>query len=256
MLTIERRQEIVSLLTTKSFFRLNELAQKLNASISTIRRDINTLQEEGVVQRTHGGVVFLGERNALPYFHDRQTVCAEEKKQIAQFAATLVEDGETVIIDGGTTPYQVAVALKNKNIQVVTNSLPVANLFADSRNVQLVSTGGVLHPGTGVYLGPYANNTLKNIRAQKAFMGVAGITGEGLYNSNALVVETEQFMLHAVSEVYVVADYTKFGRHALAFLCDFTLVTGIITVQPPTEEKQKTLNEVEAKGVSIIYTKR
>ncbi len=146
MLTAERRQKIMGLLTAKPFWRLDDMAKRLGTSVSTVRRDINTLQEEGIAKRTHGGVMFLGERSALPYFHDRQAVMAEEKKLIAKFAASLVEEGETVIIDGGTTPYQVAVALREKNIQVVTNSLPVANLFADSQNVQLVSTGGVLHP--------------------------------------------------------------------------------------------------------------
>jgi DeoR family transcriptional regulator, fructose operon transcriptional repressor len=139
-----------------------------------------------------------------------------------------VEDGETIIIDGGTTPYQVALQLREKRIQVVTNSLPVANLFADSRNVELIGTGGILYPGTGVYLGPYAAEMLKNIRAQKAFIGVAGITEEGLYNSNALLVETERNILKAAAEVYVVADHTKLGKRALAYLCGFDSIAGII----------------------------
>jgi DeoR/GlpR family transcriptional regulator of sugar metabolism len=163
------------MLAARSFWRTAELAKKLGTSISTVRRDLNDLQADGVVQRTHGGVVFLGGKNALPVFRDRQSSSAPDKQAIGRFGAAMVSDGETVIIDGGTTPYQVALALQEKNVQIITNSLPVANLFSDSRNVQLLSTGGVLYPGTGVYLGPHANNSLKDVSANKAFLGVAGI---------------------------------------------------------------------------------
>jgi DeoR/GlpR family transcriptional regulator of sugar metabolism len=128
--------------------------------------------------------------------------------------------------------------LQNKNIQVVTNSLPVANLFANSRNVQLISTGGLLHSGTGVYLGSYAVEMLKTVHAQKAFIGVAGIAANGLFNSNALVVETEKQILQAASEIHIVTDHTKFGRTALAFLCDFHMVTSIITNSFPNEQAE------------------
>ena len=248
----QRKQKIIDLLSAKSFYRINELTEVLGTSISTIRRELNTLEAEGIVKRSHGGVTFLGEKKALPIFLDRQATMAKEKAAIGKQAAKLVEDGDSVIIDGGTTPYQVALNLQNKNIQVVTNSLPVANLFANSHTVQLISTGGTLYPATGVYLGPYANNTLKNIRTQKAFIGVAGITTEGLYNSNALVVETERAIIQAAAHVYVVADQTKFGRQDLACLCDFSSIAGIITTCIPDENRKiKTL--LDKNNVKIIF---
>jgi DeoR family transcriptional regulator, fructose operon transcriptional repressor len=225
----QRRNKIIDLLSKHTFYSLNQLAQDLNVSISTARRDLDDLEREGLVKRTHGGVMFLSDKNAMPVFIDRQSAMAAEKAAIGKRAAALVEDGDTIIIDGGTTPYQVALHIQQKKVQVITNSLPVANLFADSTNIQIISTGGSLYPGTGVYLGPYAENMLKSVRAQKAFIGVAGIAEEGFYNSNALVVETEKRMLEAASEVYVVADHTKFARHALAYFCDFNTVTAIIT---------------------------
>lgn len=229
MLSIQRRNEIISLLSKHTFYGLNQLAQDLGVSLSTTRRDLDDLEREGLVKRTHGGVMFIGDKDSLPVFKDRQSIMSAEKTAIGKKAAELVNEGDTIIIDGGTTPYQVALHLQRKNIQVITNSLPVANLFADSTSAQLISTGGTLYPGTGVYLGPYAENMLKNVRAQKAFIGVAGISPEGFYNSNALVVETEKRMLEAASEIYVVADHTKFGRHDLAYLCDFNPIKAIIT---------------------------
>lgn len=251
VLSIQRRNEIIALLSRHTFYNLNQLAQDLGVSISTARRDLDDLESEGLVKRTHGGVMLLGERNALPVFNDRQSVMSAEKAAIGKKAADIVEDGDTIIIDGGTTPYQVALYLQQRKVQIITNSLPVANLFADSTNVQLISTGGTLYPGTGVYLGPYAENMLKNVRAQKAFIGVAGISPEGFYNSNALLVETEKRMLEAASEIYVVADHTKFERRALAYFCDFTPITALITDTSPktTQQLQNTLEN----KVKIIY---
>lgn len=241
----------MALLSKHKFYSLNQLAQDLDVSISTARRDLDDLEHEGLVKRMHGGVMFVGDKNILPVFNDRQSIMSAEKAAIGKKAAELVEDGDTIIIDGGTTPYQVALHLQRKNIQVITNSLPVANLFADSTNVQLISTGGALYPGTGVYLGPYAENMLKNVRAQKAFVGVAGISPEGFYNSNSLVVETEKRMLEAASEIYVVADHTKFGRRDLAFFCDFDAITTIITnAAEPSQQLQKAL-ETRVKIICI-----
>lgn len=233
MLPPIRQKKMIRLLSERSFCSLEQLSQELNASIATVRRDLNSLQEQGIVRRTHGGAMFLGDREALPLFQDRQSMMSEAKMAIGKRAAQLVEEGDTIIIDGGTTPYQVAMNLQHKAIQVVTNSLPVANLFSNSRHVQVICTGGLLYPGSGVFLGSYAVDTLKSIRAQKAFIGVAGITEEGLYNSNALVVETEKAILAAAAEVYVVADQTKFDRHALAYLCGFDRIKAIITDQAP-----------------------
>lgn len=229
MISPQRKKLITSLLSARNFYQIADLARKLDTSLSTIRRDLNELEKQGIVKRTHGGVMFLGEKNSLPIFSDRKSAMEPQKEAIGKKAAQLVEDGETVIIDGGTTPYQVAVHLQDKNIQIVTNSIPVANLFADSHNVQVITTGGTLYPGTGVLLGPYAETTLKNIRAEKAFIGVSGMTTEGLYNSNALVVNTEKLMIEAAAETFLVTDHSKFNRQSLAFLCDYSHIAGLIT---------------------------
>jgi len=252
LLSQQRQNKILDLLAEHRFYGLNKLAEELNVSISTARRDLDELERMGSVRRTHGGVMLLGDRNRLPAFNDRQAVMAAEKSAIGMLAASLVEEGDTIIIDGGTTPYQVAMHLQHKRLQVITNSLPVANLFADLTNVQVIGTGGSLYPGTGVYLGLYAENMLKNVRAQKAFIGVAGISEEGFYNSNALLVETEKRMIEAAGEVYVVADHTKFSRRDLAYFCDFSRISAIITGEAAGETKQ--LQKEIAKKTRLIHT--
>ena len=237
MIAAHRHKEIVKLLSQKSFCSLPQLADFLHVSLATARRDLNVLQDQGVLKRTHGGAVFLGSQNELPLFADRQSIMARQKKAIGRYAAALVENGDSIIIDGGTTTYEMARQLQNKDIQVVSNSLPVANLFANSRNVQLITTGGLLYPGTGVYLGPQAEETLCSLRVQKAFIGVAGITQEGFHNSNSILVRTQEYMMRAARQVYVLCDHTKFGRNALAYLCNFSRITAIITDSLPREQE-------------------
>lgn len=252
MIISQRKSNIIDILGVKSFCKLGELAEKLGTSVSTIRRELNELESEGIVKRTHGGVIFLGEQKILPIFVDRQNSMAKEKKLIGEKAADLVEEGDTIIVDGGTTPYQVAMNLRGMSVQIVTNSLPVTNLFADSQNIQILSTGGVLYPGTGVYLGENAINTLKSIKVQKAFVGVAGITEEGLYNSNALVVETERAILDSAGEVYVVSDHTKFGRSALSLLAGFEIIKAILTTQPVSDEQKDVVGRLSEK-IEIVF---
>lgn len=254
MISPNRKKKIVALLSAKNFYQLAELAKDLGTSVSTTRRDLNELEQDGIVKRTHGGVMFLGAKNSLPIFGHRQETMSREKEAIGIKAAQIVEDGDTVIIDGGTTPYQVALHLQNKSIQVVTNSMPVANIFADSRNVQTIVTGGILFPGTGVFLGSFAEQMIQKINAQKAFIGVSGLTQDGLYNSNALVVDTEKRMIEAAKDVFIVADHTKFDRRSLAFLQDFSNITGLITDSMPTEQQEleESLNNC---GVEITLAK-
>jgi DeoR/GlpR family transcriptional regulator of sugar metabolism len=197
---------------------LPELVDELQVSESTIRRDLDYLEETGSAKRTHGGVFYTGSSPKLPHFDERQPANWEKKRAIAQAAVALIEDGDTLLLDGGTTAYEVARLLVGRPLQIVTNSLPVANLFASSANTDLVLLGGYIYPRTGVSLGPYANEMLSHLNVRKTVLSVAGINERGFYNSNLLLVETERAMMRAADEVIVVADSTKFGRQSLAHL--------------------------------------
>ena len=137
---------------------------------------------------------------------------------IARAASELIEEGDTILLDGGSTTYELAQLLVGRPLQVVTNSLPVANLLTSS-DADLVMVGGYIHTRTGVSLGPYAIQMLRSLNVRRAVLSVAGVNDEGFYNSNLLLVETEQAMMKAADEVIVVADSTKFGCTSLARLC-------------------------------------
>ena len=209
----------MELVRTRGFAALPDLADALEVSESTVRRDLEQLEDSGAAKRTHGGVFYTGMSPKLPHFDERQPAQWDKKRAIAARAVELIENGDTVLLDGGTTTYEVARLLVGRPLQVVTNSLPVANLFASNANTDLVLVGGYVYPRTGVSVGPYANEMLARLNVRKTVLSVAGINDRGCYNSNLLLVESERAMMQAAEEVIVVADSTKFGHQSLAHLC-------------------------------------
>ena len=172
----------------------------------------------------------------------------EKKRQIAEAASRLIEDGDTILLDGGSTTYELARLLVNRPLQVVTNSLPVANLFASS-NADLIIIGGCVHGRTGVSLGPYANEMLADLNVRRAILSVAGLNEKGYYNGNLLLVETERAMMKAADEVVIVADSTKFGRTSLARLCELSEVDILVVDNEITDEWREKINDT---GVKLI----
>jgi DeoR family transcriptional regulator, fructose operon transcriptional repressor len=238
MLIAERQSRLRDLLSRRGMCDLDTLAAELNVSQSTVRRDIEMLEQSGVVERTHGGVIWLGDRAAAassapaagPYaFHQRMNYRADAKHRIAQAAARLVQPGQTILIDGGTTTFYLAQELLGQPLQIVTNSLPIANLFLNDEQVELVLTGGVMYPRHGVLLGPMVESALASIHTKTLFLSVAGIHGGSLYNQNMLLVQAEQRMMEQAQEVVLLADSGKFGQQALSRLCPLNEIDVVVS---------------------------
>jgi DeoR/GlpR family transcriptional regulator of sugar metabolism len=236
LLVEERRNQLLEMVRARGFASLPELAEELQVSESTIRRDLDHLEETGTARRTHGGVFYAGPSPKLPHFDERQAAQWDKKKMIAAEAVKLVEDGDTLLLDGGSTTYEVARLLVGRRLQIVTNSLPVANLFASNANHDLVMVGGYVYPRTGVALGPYGNEMLEKLSVRRTILSVSGISDRGFFNNNLLLVETEQAMMHAADEVIVVADSTKFGRQSLALLCALDQVQHLVVDDEISQE--------------------
>ncbi len=155
------------------------------------------------------------------------------------------------MLDGGTTTYEVARQLVGRPLQVVTNSLPVANLFVSESRTDLVLLGGYVSPKTGVCLGPYANELLGRLHVSTTVLSAAGIAEEGLFNAHLLLAETEQAMLKAGSRVIVVADSSKFGRRSLTLVCGLSDINCLVVdegLAPPWRKK------VAQAGVRLVTT--
>jgi DeoR/GlpR family transcriptional regulator of sugar metabolism len=234
VLVDERRQTILQIIENKGFVSLNQLVDLLGTSDSTIRRDLEVLDGIGQIRRTRGGAAYIGE--SLTSFDVRRTRAREQKERIAETAASFVQTGETIILDGGTTTLEVARHLAGRSLQVVTNSIPIVNVLVNSPETELIVIGGFLYPKTGVNLGPIAVEALKSIHARRLFISVGGITAASLFKSNALLVETERQMIEAAEEVIVVSDSSKLGHSALAQLCSLQAVDRLIVDAGITEE--------------------
>jgi len=213
MKAAERQLRIRQMLESRDFIDSEALGRELEASESSVRRDLDILEQEGVLKRVYGGAVSVQAPPNRAFDYAVESVrLSEEKSRIARLTAGLVEDGQTVILDGGSTVAAVARELAAKSLHVVTNSLPIAESLESLRNIELTLTGGYLDTRLRVMLGPFCEQMLSAIRADAVIMGIGGITETGLSNNNTLVVGSEQKMLEVASRVIIVADHTKFGR--------------------------------------------
>jgi len=249
MLGEERRSRLLELVRNLQFASLPQLVDHLGVSESTIRRDLEVLEEQGVTRRIHGGVLFVGSAAKVPNFEALDPAQWNLKKAIAKSAAGLVEDGDTILLDGGSTTYEVARLLVGRPLHVVTNSLPVANLFASSANSDLVLIGGNVCPRTGVVRGPYADQMLSQVRVRKTILSTAAVCEDGFFNNNMLLIETERAMMRAGKEVIVVVDSSKFGNHSLGHVCSLGTVDHVVVDSQLGEEWRTRLT---AAGVNLL----
>ncbi len=225
----DRRSRLLDLIRVRGFASIEEITREMGISESTARRDLGILEEQGSARRTHGGAVYSGGMPRLAEFGERRPIHWAAKRAIAEKAAAEIADGETVLLDGGTTTYEVARLLVGRSLQVVTNSLPVANLFASESRTDLVLLGGYVSPRTGVCLGPYANELLSRLHVTTTVLSAAGIDIDGLFNAHLLLAETEQAMLEAAGRVIVVADSSKFGRKSLTLVAPLDAIDLVVS---------------------------
>jgi DeoR/GlpR family transcriptional regulator of sugar metabolism len=249
MLAEQRRGRLLELVRVNRFASLPELAEQLAVSESTVRRDVEYLEQQGSARRIHGGVLYAGSSPKLPHFDARQPAQWDLKRAIAQRAITLIDDGDTVLFDGGSTTYEVARLLRGRSLHVVTNSLPVANLFASDANSDLVLIGGNICPRSGVARGPYADLMLGKVRVRKTVMSTAAVSDEGLFNNNLLLIETERAMMRAADQVIVVVDSTKFGHRSLGHVCPLQAVGHLVVDSGLSEDWR---NKIRAAGVELL----
>ncbi len=249
MATETRRDRLRELVQARGFAALGELASSLEVSESTIRRDLELLELAGEARRTHGGVYWTGESDTIQVFESRKDDQWPAKQAIGVAAAALIEDHDTILLDGGSTTYELARQLISRPLQVVTNSLPVAHLLSTSDSIDLVMIGGCVRGRTSVTIGPMADSMLAGINVRKAFLSVAGINEQGYFNSDMMLVESEKVMLARADQAYVVADSSKFGRVSLSRLCGLQDVHGVVA-DDGLDSKWK--QWLESAGVELV----
>ncbi len=224
-----RQIKIREMLEVEEFLDMDRLTAALEASESTIRRDLAALEGEGVLKRVYGGAMAMQTKDHALDFAWQSEHMAAEKKRIGNLAASLVEENQTVILDGGSTVAAVARCLTGRSLHVITNSLPIAELFGDSRQVEITLTGGYLYPRLRATLGPLCEQVLSSVTADVLIMGIGGVTESGFSNSNTLIVGPELKMIQAARKLIIVTDHTKFGRGSVIHLAPLSEADVVVS---------------------------
>ncbi|MEX0775313.1 MAG: DeoR/GlpR family DNA-binding transcription regulator [Phycisphaeraceae bacterium] len=251
MLIVERQDHLLETLRRQGVAQLEELARELDVSVSTVRRDLETMERRGIVERTHGGAIYRGEPSEPPGGGEpastplsaRMNEHVAQKQAIGRAAAAMVQPHMTLLLDGGSTVIYAARQIIARPLQVVTNSLSIANHFADQEDVELLLVGGSFYPRTGVTFGPIATGSLADLHADLLFYSLAGIYSEEAYNINLVMAEVEQVMMRQAAQSVMLMDSSKFGRKSLVRVCGLAEVHRIITDGGVGEEWRQQLGE-------------
>ncbi|MFB3818688.1 MAG: DeoR/GlpR family DNA-binding transcription regulator [Candidatus Methylomirabilales bacterium] len=230
LLALERHARIVSLVNRQGIVAVSELARRLGASPMTVRRDVAALDAQGLLRRTHGGAVALSAPPDVP-LERRKRLELQAKTSIGRLAAGLVQAGETVLLDAGTTALAVARALRGiPDLTVVTSSVQVVAELWARPELRVVVVGGLVRSASGSITGPLAEKALEEIRVDKAFLGTTGITPRWeVSNSDLDLAALQRRVLAVARERYVLADHTKIGRTGLAMVAPLKLFTALLT---------------------------
>ena len=253
MFAQERQQIISNMLKEKSSIKVIEISEALNVSESTIRRDLQEMEEKSLLMRTHGGAVGVGNRtNYEPSFLDKKDERKDKKIKIAECASKMIKDGYTVILDSGTTILEIAKRITAKDVTIVTNSIDIAGELSSNDQIEVIVTGGSIRVSTRAMVGTITERMLKNFRVDKAFIGANGISiDDGVTTPNVTEAQTKKVMMNNAREVIVVADGSKFRNVSFSVICPVKAVSMIITSDEITEQEVQEYNEV---GVEVITT--
>lgn len=233
LLNEERRREILGVLHRDGRVLVKDLARHFRISQITIRKDLEFLDGQGVIQRTHGGALPVPNGALLdPSLREKEKLHSKEKALIAVAAARLVEEGQSVLLDSGTTTTAIARALKNKNkvrLTVITNAINIAAELAGTQ-IEVILTGGMLRKNSFSLVGPLAERTLRQLSADILFLGVDGFdTRAGLFTPNLLECEVNRVMVEIARRTIAICDSSKFGRRSLSNIVPVAAVHEVIT---------------------------
>lgn len=219
---------------------LRELARVVQTSEVTVRRDVRALEAEGLLDRRHGGAVLPGGFTRESGFPQKSHLATAEKTAIADLAASLVEEGEAVVVGAGTTTQELARRLARiPGLTVVTNSLLVAQALAHANRVEVVMTGGTLRGSNYALVGSGAEQSLQGLRVTRAFLSGSGLTAErGLSTSNMLSASVDRALVQAAAEVVVLADHTKLGADTMFQTVPTDLISRLVTDEPPAQDER------------------
>jgi DeoR/GlpR family transcriptional regulator of sugar metabolism len=249
----QRKAHILERISSEDLITVAELASSLDVSEMTIRRDFSDLEKEGHLKRVHGGAVSSHGRSYEPPFVLRQSQSADAKQRIAEAAAAMVEEGDSLALDVGSTVLEIARQLVGRRgLTVVTPSLRVVNTLIRNKDIRLIMAGGILRQDEESLVGEFAQQAFKRLFVDKLFLGVGGLDARsGLTEYNWEDAQVKQAMIASAKKVIVALDASKFGRVAFAKVGDLKDIHTVVTNREPPSELSERLAEA---GVSVVVT--
>lgn len=249
----ERWQIILRQVRERGVLRVRELAASTNASPATLRRDLVKLEEMGQIRRVHGGIeaVEASEQSHLATrsFGLSQTLNSGKKRLVARTAAAMCLDGESIIINAGSTTWFMAEFLRQRRMQILTNSFPIAQeLIATSAN-RIVLPGGEVYREQGIILSPFDEDAIQHFTASKMFMSCFSITPMGIIEGDPLIARAEAKLLSRAEKLVVIADSSKFEPRGSMAVCQLARVHTLVTDEAAPLHL---LDHIRSQGVHVV----
>lgn len=240
-----RREFTLEAVRTAGFVSVADLARELRVSDMTVRRDLRKLAADGEVEIVHGGVRLAAPERTTGFVR-RASANPSAKRLIGQRAADLVQSGDTIAIDAGTTAYELAAAVPpGFGGCIVTHSVPVIQLMLHRPGVRTVGLGGDLFPASQAFVGPMTADAAKGLRLRTFFMGAAAVDARGVYVATDVERPTKQALMDIADGVILLADQDKFKTSAPVLLCPLDRLSALVTDVPPPPDIAKVLADAE-----------
>ncbi len=261
MLEKQRQQLILDILDEQQFASVPALASQLNSSEATIRRDITKMAAANQLKKIRGGAEALDNVESKvkrphvagsAFLVDRETR-ADVKRMIAQKAVELCEEGESIIINGGSSTYMMAEFLAHRNLNILTNSFVLAQELALNSNNQITLPGGELYRKQGIILSAFENDTIKSYHGNKMFMGTPGIGDFGVMESDPLLINAEQKLRKQSDQLIILADSSKLGKRSNFIFSPLSEVDVLIT---DSDADPKLLQLFKAHGIDVVIAEK
>jgi DeoR family transcriptional regulator, aga operon transcriptional repressor len=253
LLPEQRRRKILDLLEQRGQITVRDLSDQFSISAVTVRADLDALGAAGAVVRSHGGAVRQLEPTRDYPLRFKESVHRSEKAQIGKAAANLVQPGEVIILDSGTTTTEIARQLKTRGIHgltVISNAMNVISELVDAPGISVIGIGGVLRPVSLSFVGPQAEAMLKDLHADRLFLGVDGLDLEqGPTTPDVLEAHLNGLLMAIARETTVVADFSKLGRRSVSRIGSIDQVHRLIT---DTKAPQEFVKMLRARGIEVI----
>ncbi|MFD2706064.1 DeoR/GlpR family DNA-binding transcription regulator [Salibacterium lacus] len=238
MLVAERYERILQTVDEKGSVRVSELSEQFGVTEETIRRDLDHLEKEKRVKRSHGGAVSIKNEKTETSYSKREITNVEEKNGIARKALEFVEENDRIILDASSTAWYMAKELPDIPLTVLTNSMKVSMELSEKQHIQVISAGGMLTPRSLSFVGPLTESCINKYHVDKVFLSCQGIHADkGLSDSSELQAHVKQKMIEAGDDVYVLADHTKFNVQSFSRIADWDCVDSFITDKLEEEER-------------------